>query len=103
MHATKTLALDHLVLAARTLAEGLDWFAKDRYIGVSGQHVAPDLYVAAGISGQLQHMAGAQEARVIVAVNSDPKAPVCGRADYVVVGDLYEVLPALTRALTGAK
>lgn len=84
---------------SRPLAEGNDWLPKDRYIGVSGQHVSPDLYVAVGVSGQLQHMAGVSGARAIVAINSDEKAPVFAQVDYGIVGDLYEVLPALTAAL----
>lgn len=81
---------------SRPLAEGLDWFAKDRYVGVSGQHVAPQLYLAVGISGQLQHMVGAHDAGTIVAINSDKDAPIFDQCDYGVVGDLYRVVPALT-------
>lgn len=84
---------------SRPLAEGLDWLPKDVYIGVSGQTVTPDLYLAIGISGQLQHMVGAQDARTIVVVNTDDKAPILAYADYAVVGDLYDVVPALTEAL----
>lgn len=83
----------------RPLAEGLEWLAKDRYIGISGQHIAPQLYLAIGISGQLQHMAGARSANTIVAINSDPAAPIGKDADYLVVGDLYELVPAITAEL----
>ncbi len=86
---------------SRPLAEGVDWLPKERYIGISGQHIAPELYVAVGISGQLQHMVGVREAGVIVAVNNDKNAPVFGQCDYGVVGDLYQVVPALTAALKG--
>ncbi len=86
---------------SRPLAEGVDWLPKERYIGISGQHIAPELYVAVGISGQLQHMVGVRDAGVIVAVNSDKNAPVFGQCDYGVVGDLYQVVPALTAALKG--
>lgn len=92
-------ALGGEVACSRPLAEGVDWLPKERYIGISGQHVAPDLYVAVGISGQLQHMVGVRGAKVIVAVNSDKAAPVFSQCDYGVVGDLYQVLPALTAAL----
>lgn len=84
---------------SRPLAEGLDWFSKDRYVGISGQKVEPEVYVAVGISGQLQHTAGMQGSKVVVAVNSDAKAPIFAQADYGLVGDLYDVLPALTAAL----
>jgi electron transfer flavoprotein alpha subunit len=87
---------------SRPLAEGVDWIAKERYIGISGQHIAPDLYVAVGISGQLQHMVGVRDAKVIVAVNSDKNAPVFAQCDYGIVGDLYQVVPALTAALRGS-
>lgn len=92
-------ALGAEVGCSRPLAEGLEWFGKDRYVGISGQHVAPTLYLAVGISGQLQHMAGARDASVIVAINNDPKAPIIAESDYALVGDLYTLLPALTAAL----
>ncbi|HEY3437440.1 MAG TPA: electron transfer flavoprotein subunit alpha/FixB family protein [Actinotalea sp.] len=84
---------------SRPLAEGVDWIAKERYIGISGQHIAPDLYLAVGISGQLQHMVGVREAKVIVAINSDKAAPIFSQCDFGIVGDLYQVVPALTAAL----
>ena len=87
------------VACSRPLAEGVDWLAKERYIGISGQHVAPDLYVAIGISGQLQHMVGVRGAKVVVAINSDKTAPIFAQSDYGIVGDLYQVVPALTAAL----
>ncbi len=87
------------VACSRPLAEGLNWLGKDRYIGISGQHIAPQLYFAIGISGQLQHMAGVRGAETIVAINSDPDAPVFKDADYGLVGDLYEIVPAITGAL----
>lgn len=92
-------ALGAEVACSRPLAETVDWMPKSRYVGVSGQKVKPDLYVAVGISGQMQHMAGARDARTIVAINSDGDAPIFAQADYGIVGDLHEVLPALTRAL----
>lgn len=92
-------ALDAAVACSRPLAEGLNWFEHDRYVGVTGQRVSPQLYVAAGISGQLQHTVGAREAGTVVAINTDAKCPYFAEADYCVVGDLYQVLPALTEAL----
>ena len=86
------------VACSRPVAEGSGWMPKEVYVGVTGQHVAPAVYVAVGISGQLQHMVGAHDAGAIVVINNDAKAPVFSYADYGIVGDLYEVLPALTAA-----
>ncbi len=88
------------VACSRPLAEGLSWLGKDRYVGSSGQHIAPELYIAVGISGQLQHMAGVRDAVTIVAINSDPEAPIFAEADYGLVGDLYTLVPAITDALS---
>ncbi len=85
---------------SRPLAEGTNWLARDRYVGVSGQVVSPDLYVAVGISGQVQHTAGMNDSALVVAINDDEKAPIFEVADYGIVGDLYSVLPALTAALS---
>lgn len=81
------------------MADDLGWVPKERYVGRSGQHIAPRLYLALGISGMPQHMEGVRDAKVVAAVNSDPAAPIFRTADYGVVGDLYEVVPALVRAL----
>ena len=83
---------------SRPLAEGADWMSADRYIGVSGQSVAPDLYIAVGISGQIQHTVGMVDSKVVVAVNNDDKAPIFEGADYGIVADLYEALPAIVEA-----
>jgi electron transfer flavoprotein alpha subunit len=85
---------------SRPLAEGLGWFDRDQYVGGSGQHVAPQLYLALGISGQLHHVVGCRGSQVLVAVNSDPQAPIFDEADYGVVADLYQIVPELTRALS---
>jgi electron transfer flavoprotein alpha subunit len=92
-------ALDAEVACSRPLAEGLEWLNADRYIGVTGQHVAPKLYVAVGISGQLQHVVGARGARHVVVINNDENAPYFSEADYGIVGNLYDVVPALVSAL----
>jgi electron transfer flavoprotein alpha subunit len=84
---------------SRPIAEGVAWLPTERYVGVSGVTLHPDLYVAVGISGQIQHMAGVSKAKTIVAINKDKTAPVFKQVDFGVVGDLYEVLPALVAAL----
>ncbi|MCG2799457.1 MAG: FAD-binding protein [Cellulomonas sp.] len=88
-------ALGAEVACSRPVAEDLGWFPKDRYLGVSGRRISPRLYLALGISGQLQHMIGVRDATMIVAVNTDRRAPVMAEADVAVVADVHVLLPAL--------
>lgn len=87
------------VACTRPVAEGLNWMGKDRYIGSSGARISPQLYLAVGVAGELQHMVGVTGAETIVAVNADPNAAVFKHTDYGLVGDLYQLVPAITAAL----
>jgi electron transfer flavoprotein alpha subunit len=92
-------ALGAEIACTRPIAEGENWLARERYIGVSGAMLKPDYYLAVGISGQIQHMVGVNNARTIIAINSDKNAPIFKLADYGLVADLYTAVPKLTAAL----
>ncbi len=79
------------------------WLPMERQIGSSGQTVAPKLYLALGISGAIQHVVGMKGARTIVAVNKDQNAPIFEIADYGIVADIFEIMPALTEELQKAR
>ena len=95
-------ALGGEIAASRPICDE-GWLPMERQIGSSGQTVAPKLYLALGISGAIQHVVGMKGARTIVAINKDQNAPIFEIADYGIVADIFEVMPALTEALEKAK
>jgi electron transfer flavoprotein alpha subunit len=92
-------ALGGEIACTRPIAEEYHWLAEELCIGLSGVQVKPDLYLGLGVSGQVQHLTGIRNAKVIAAVNKDENAPIFKAADFGIVGDLYDVVPKLITEL----
>ena len=81
------------------MVTSLGWRPHHEQVGQTGSRISPDLYVACGISGAIQHWAGCASSKAILAVNTDPEAPMMTRATYAVVGDMHEVVPAVNEEI----
>jgi electron transfer flavoprotein alpha subunit len=86
-------------LGVSRVVTSLGWRPHSEQVGQTGSRIAPDLYIPCGISGAIQHWAGCQSAKTILAVNSDPEAPMVTKAHYAVIGDLHEIVPAINKEL----
>jgi electron transfer flavoprotein alpha subunit len=89
------------IACTRPISEEMKWLPEELCIGLSGVQVKPELYIGIGVSGQIQHVTGIRNSKVIAAINKDENAPIFGVADLGIVGDLYDVLPKIVKELKG--
>lgn len=87
------------IACTRGIAEERHWLPVESYIGISGATIRPRLYISLGVSGQIQHVIGMRDSQIVVAINNNDQAPIFNSADYGIVGDIYEIVPLLTREL----
>lgn len=92
--------LDAELGCSRPLSEDFKWLPVERQVGLTGETVQPDIYMAIGISGQVQHLVGMRDAKVVVAINNNKSAPIFESCDYGIVGDLYEIAPIMSEILS---
>jgi electron transfer flavoprotein alpha subunit len=92
--------LDAEIGCSRPLSEDFKWLPVERQVGLTGETVKPDIYLALGISGQVQHQVGMRDAKIVVAINNNKSAPIFQSCDYGIVGDLYEIGPMIKAALS---
>ncbi len=92
-------ALNGVIAGSRPVCLDYQWLSEEKQVGLSGKKVRPKVYLALGISGQIQHIAGMRGSKMVVAVNKDKSAPIFEEADYGLVGDLYQIVPKLLEAL----
>ncbi|MCL5665832.1 MAG: electron transfer flavoprotein subunit alpha/FixB family protein [Candidatus Thermoplasmatota archaeon] len=92
-------AVNGEIAGSRPICLDYQWLKEDRQVGLSGKKVKPNIYIALGISGQIQHIAGMRGSRTVIAVNKDKSAPIFEESDYGIVGDLYQIVPEITKRL----